>query len=61
MTPRAGVPVQERGHISLIDKMHYFFKQFLLFSQTYIRLSESMVVMTKGESTKIVKCYLVTP
>ena len=33
MTPGAGVLVQGRGHISHIVKMHYFFKNLLLYSQ----------------------------
>ena len=33
MTPGAGVLVLGRGHISHIVKMHYFFKNLLLYSQ----------------------------
>ena len=33
MTPGAGVLVLGRGHISLIVKMHYFFKNLLFYSQ----------------------------
>ena len=33
MTPGAGVLVLGRGHISHIVKMHYSFKNFLLYSQ----------------------------
>ena len=33
MTPGVGVLVLGRGHISHIVKMHYFFKNLLLFSQ----------------------------
>ena len=33
MTHRAGVLVLGRGHISNIVKMHYFFKNLLLYSQ----------------------------
>ena len=33
----AGVLVLERGHLSHIVKMHYFFKNLPLYSQTYIR------------------------
>ena len=33
MTPGAGVLVLGRGHISHIMKMHYFFKNLLLYSQ----------------------------
>ena len=33
MTPGAGFLVLGRGHISHIVKMHYFFKNLLLYSQ----------------------------
>ena len=33
MTPGAGVLVLGRGHISHIVKLHYFFKNLLLYSQ----------------------------
>ena len=33
MTPGTGVLVLGRGHISHIVKMHYFFKNLLLYSQ----------------------------
>ena len=33
MTPGAGVLVLGRGHISHMVKMHYFFKNLLLYSQ----------------------------
>ena len=33
ITPGEGVPLQRRGHISHIVKMHYFFKNLLLNSQ----------------------------
>ena len=33
ITPGAGVLVLGRGHISHIVKMHYFFKNLLLYSQ----------------------------
>ena len=33
LTPGAGVLVLGRGHISHIMKMHYFFKNLLLYSQ----------------------------
>ena len=33
MTPGAGVLVLGRGHINHIVKMHYFFKNLLLYSQ----------------------------
>ena len=34
MTPRAGVLVLGHVHVSHIVKMHYFFKNLLLYSQT---------------------------
>ena len=37
MTPRAGVLVLGCGHISYIVKMHYYFKNLLLYSQAWIR------------------------
>ena len=37
MTPGAGVLVLGRGHISHIVKMHYYFKNLLLYSQAWIR------------------------
>ena len=37
MTPRAGVLALGRGHISHILKMHYFFKNLLLYFQALIR------------------------
>ena len=56
MTPREGpVLVLGCGHISHIVKMHYSFKNFLLYSQALI--SQTMyvlVMMTKEGSTKIV-------
>ena len=33
MTPGTGVIVQRRGHICHVMKMHYFFKNLLLYSQ----------------------------
>ena len=54
MTPRAGVLVLGPGHISHIVKMHYFFKNHLLYSQECIRQTKYTVVMTKEGSTKIV-------
>ena len=47
------------GHTSHIVKIHSFFKNPLLFTQTYIKQTESKVMMTKEESTKIVN--LITP
>ena len=37
MTPGAGVFVQGCDHMSHIVKMHYYFKNLLLYSQTWIR------------------------
>ena len=52
MTPGVGVLVLGRGHISHIEKMHYFFKN-LLYSHAYIRQTKYIEMMTKEESTKI--------
>ena len=49
------------GYISYIMKIDYFFKNLLLFTQAKITQTESIVMMTKEESTKIVKFYLITP
>ena len=48
MTPRAGVLVLGRGHTSHIPvvKMHYSFKNLLLYSQALIRQTMYIVVMT---------------
>ena len=56
MSPRTGilVLVYMAGYISYIMKIDYFFKNKL-------RQTESIVMMTKEESTKIVKFYLITP
>ena len=54
MTPRAGVFVLWCGHISHIVKMHYFFKNLLLYSQAYIRQTKYIVLINKEGSTKIV-------
>ena len=54
MTPRAGVHVLGRGHISHLVKMHYFFKNLLFNSQALIRQTKYVVMMTKEGSTKIV-------
>ena len=54
MTPGAGVFMLGCGHISHIVKVHYFFKNLLLYSHTYIRQNKYIVVMTKEGSTKIV-------
>ena len=54
MTPGAGVLVLGRGHISNIVKMHYFFKNLLLYSQAYILQTKYIVLINKEGSTKIV-------
>ena len=53
MTPRAGVLAIGCGHFSHIVKIHYFFKNLLLYSQAYIRQTMYKVMMTKEGSTKI--------
>ena len=50
MTPGAGVLVLGRGHISHIMKMHYFFKNLLLYFQV-IQTTKCLVMMTKEGST----------
>ena len=54
MNPWTGVLVLGHGHISLIVKMHYFFKNRLLYSQAQIRQTKYVVMMTTEGSTKIV-------
>ena len=54
MTSTAGVLVLGCGHISRIVKMHYFFKNLLLYSQALIRQTKYVVMMTKERSNKIV-------
>ena len=54
MTPRAGVLVPGRGHISYIVKLHYFFKDLLLYSQAKIKQTKCIIMMTKEVCTKIV-------
>ena len=54
MTPGAGVLVLGCGHISHIVKMHYFFKNLLLYSCASSRQTEYIVMMSKEASTKIV-------
>ena len=54
ITPGEGVLLQRRGHISHIIKMHYFFKNLLLYSQAFIRQIKYVVMMTIEESTRIV-------
>ena len=55
MTPGAGVLVLGRGHISHTVKMHYFFKNLLLYSQAWNRQSKYTGMMNKEGSTKIEK------
>ena len=43
MTPRAGVLVLGLGNISHIVKMHFFFKNLLLYSQALIRQTKYVV------------------
>ena len=54
MTPGAGVLVLGHGHISHIVKLHYFFKNLLLYSQALIRQTKYVLMMTKEGATKIV-------
>ena len=54
MTPGAGVLVLGCGHKINLVKMHYFFKNLLLYTQAKIRKSMYILMMTKGGSTKIV-------
>ena len=51
MTPGVGVLVLWLGHMSHIVKMHYFFKNLLLYSQALIRQTKYVVMMTKEGST----------
>ena len=53
MTPRAGVVAQGCGHINHIVKMHYSLKN-LLYSQTWIKQTKFIVMMTKEGSNKII-------
>ena len=53
MTSGAGVLVLERGHISHIVKMHYFFNNLLLYSKALIRQTKYIVMMTMEGSTKL--------
>ena len=55
MTPGAGALVLGRGHISHIVKLHYFFKNLLLYFQAQIKQSKCIVMMTQERCTKIVK------
>ena len=42
------------GHILHLVKMLYFFKNLLLYTQTFIRQTEGIVMMTKEDFTNIV-------
>ena len=46
-TPGAGVLLLGRGHISHIVKMHYSFKNPLLYSQAWMRQTKYMVIINK--------------
>ena len=54
MSTGAGVLELGCGHLNHIVKMHYFFKNLLLFSQAYIRQTKYIVLINKEGSTKIV-------
>ena len=54
MIPWVGVLVLGRGHISHRVKMHYFFKNLLLYFQALMKQTKYVVMMTKEGSTKIV-------
>ena len=56
MIPRKGIPVLGRGHISDIVKIHYFYKNLLLYSQAQIRQTEGIVMMSQEGFNKIVNC-----
>ena len=53
MNPRAGIIVLGCGHVSHIV-MDYFLKNLSLYSQTLIRQTMYIVMMTKEGSTKVV-------
>ena len=52
MSPRAGFLEHGRGHLSNVVKMHYFFKNLLLYSQAN-RQTKCIVTITKEGFTKI--------
>ena len=54
MTPWAGVRVLVCGKLSHVVKMHYSFKNLLLYSHAYIRQIMCIVMMTKEGFTKII-------
>ena len=55
MTPGEGF-LRKVVAICHFVKMHYSFKTLLLFSQTYIRQTKCIVMMTKEGCTKVVNC-----
>ena len=59
ITPRAGFLVLSCGHISHIVKIHYFFKNLLLYIHAEIRQTKFKVMTTREGSSKIVN--LMTP
>ena len=54
LTPRAGIIVLGRGHVSDIVKIHFFYTNLLLYSQAQIRQTEDIVRMSKEGFAKIV-------
>ena len=57
ITPEVGVLVLRCGH--MLVKIHYFFKNLLLYSKAHIRQTEGKVMMSKEGSTKIIN--FITP
>ena len=53
MTPGEGVLVLGCSHISYIVKMHYFFKNLLLYFQAQNRQTKYIVMMTKEGLAKL--------
>ena len=47
MTPGSGVPLLRRGHISLKIKIHFAYKNHLLYSQAEIKQTKYIIMMTK--------------
>ena len=54
MTPGAGVLALGRGHISHLVKIHYFFKNLLLYSQAYLN---NPCPESYGNKTTLVHVY----
>ena len=54
MTPGTGVLVLGRGHIIHIVKMHYFFKNILLYSGAWFSQTKHIIMMSKEVSIKFV-------